>query len=353
MIRLAPLLFLALLGCPPPDGAPGDGGGNASTNGVSNDGRTVTVDLGETLAQVDGVPVGAREFAQAAARRNPGGAAAMTLEERQEVLEELINNKALYLEARRQGIDQDPKVQRQMVQILLRRTVYNQVKSNDFTDEDLRAFYETNRDDFIIPEKVRARRIFIKAEPTRSKAEAEELAKQTYAAIDGNIDVFVKQATQVSEGPFRGRGGDMGLFSRQGRAGLSPAVVDKAFSMEPGTVSEPFFSDGGYHIIATIVRRDQVERTFEQMKGAVLRRAKGERQKKLFDETVAELRKGATVEINTDKLESLDFEAMSQRPPMDVRPMEKRERGPRVREPALQPLDRAPKDAPGGEGSGK
>ena len=145
----------------------------------------------------------------------------------------------------------------------------------------------------------------------------------------------------------------MGLFSRQGRAGLSPAVVDKAFSMEPGTVSEPFFSDGGYHIIATIVRRDQVERTFEQMKGAVLRRAKGERQKKLFDETVAELRKGATVEVNTDKLESLDFEAMSQRPPMDVRPMEKRERGPRVREPALQPLDRAPKDAPGDEGSGK
>ncbi|MFK7931752.1 MAG: peptidyl-prolyl cis-trans isomerase [Myxococcota bacterium] len=334
MIRLAPLLFLALLGCPPP--AADVGGDKAIVGGTSQDGRTVSLDLGETLAEIDGVPVGSREFLQVAARRAPGGGAALSEEDRLAVLNELVDQKALYLEAKRQGIEQDPKVQRQMIQILLRRTVYNQVKSNDFTDEDLRAFYEAHRDDFVIPEKVRARRIFVKAGQSRSKEEAKVMADKAVARIGGDIDTFVKVAGELSEGPYRGRGGDMGLITREGRAGMPQDVVDRAFSMKPGEISEAFWAEDGYNIVAVVLRRDKVERTFVQMKGAVLRRAKAERQKTLYDETVARLREGTDIKLNLDKLNTMDFDAAQ--PPVDpARPGG----GPKGRpiRPAPAPLD--------------
>lgn len=273
----------------------------------------VDIEIGDVIAEIDGMPVGSNEFALQAmrARKRPDQ---MTEADRREILDDLLDQKALYLEARRMGLDRDPKVQAQMVQILLRRTVYNQVRSNDFSDEELRAYYEEHLEDFVVPEKARVRRIFIKAQPVRTSDEAEALARMAAKEIGGDLERFAKVATEVSEGPYRGRGGDIGLISRQGRAGIPDEVVDKAFELQTGAISEPFEAGEGWNIVALMFKRDKVERTFEQMKGAVLRRAKSERQRELYEETIARLRKNADVVIHDDALRKVEVRS---RPRLD------------------------------------
>ncbi len=272
----------------------------------------IDLEVGNEIARVGDVPIGEREFALEA-MRGKRKAESLTMERKKEILDDLVNQKALYLEARRLGLDKDPKVQAQMVQMLLRRTVYNQVRSNDFTEEDLRNYFESHSDDFVVPEKVRMRRILIKADPVRTSAEAEVLIRDIHAEIGGDIEKVSGIATARSEGQFKNRGGDLGLLAPEGRAGIPKAVIDKAFTMEPGTVSEPFKTEDGWNIIGLIMKRDAIERTFEQMRGAVLRRVKTKRQKQLYEDTITEMRGKVEVSIDEAALESLQLPAMMER----------------------------------------
>lgn len=294
-------LALVFAACDPPP--PTKDASSATTARPVN----TDVDDGKILARVDDVPVDVDEFTSVATRRAPGEPDEdLGLERRKEILDDLIDQKALFLEARRLGLDMDPKIQRQMIQIYLRRHVYSEVKAGDFTDEELRAFFEENRDEFIIPPKVRVRRIFIKGDPVRSMEQAKALAEEARGKVLQDPDAFPAIARTTSEGVYGRRGGELGLMSAQGRPGIPMAVVDKAFEMKVGDISEPFEADGGYNVIALVQRRDRVERTYDQMKGAVLRRAKAERHKELFEAKVQELRGKADIEVFDDRLQEVE-----------------------------------------------
>ncbi|TVQ91915.1 MAG: hypothetical protein EA397_08425 [Deltaproteobacteria bacterium] len=294
-------LGLTLLGCDPePSASP------AAPLEVPELPEHLRAEIGEPVATISGFPVGVNEYNQLAGRKlRTSSGEELTDQERLEVLQELIDQKVLFLEARRLGFDRDPRVQRVMVQILLQSEVYGDIKSADLTEEELRAYYERNRDDFIMPEQVRLRRIFIKAEPTRPNAEAEALARTIYERVKAQPQSFAKIAAETSEGPFRGRGGDLGLVSREPRPGVPVEVVERGFSLAEGGISEPFLAGGGYHILFLTERRERVERTFEQMRAAVVRRAKSEKQQQSYHDYLAEKRDAFDIETFPDRLKRL------------------------------------------------
>lgn len=305
MSRLASVLvLLGVIAC---NGQPAEQASGTRSELPMLDDESPEIDIGPVIAEVNGVKIGANEFSAAALRSQASKDGELTLEERQAILSDLIDQKALYLEARRLGLDQDPKVQTQMIQLLLRRSVYSAVRSNDFTDEDLRSYFEEHQDEFVVPEKVRTRRIFVKGDPVRSKDEAKAMIDAAHAQVTADPESFAKVATESSEGPYRGRGGDMGLLSDQGRPGIPPEVLDQAFALDTGGISEPFFAGGGWNVVQVVFKREPVERTFEQMKGAVLRRVKSQRQRELYEETVKRLRDGAKVEIDEQALTSVEL----------------------------------------------
>src|SRR5262245_29385123 len=102
------LLSLCLLGAPACDGA--------KDGGVGKDAAPLTnqADVGETLATVNGVTVGSKEFEQAAARKAPASGDSLSAEEKKGVLDDLVEEKLLYAEALRKGLDKDAKVQKVM-----------------------------------------------------------------------------------------------------------------------------------------------------------------------------------------------------------------------------------------------
>lgn len=259
-------------------------------------------DQGETLATVNGIDVGSKEFEEMAARKQPAEGDTLSLDEKKEVLDRLIDEKLLYEAALAKGLDKDPKVQKVMVNTLLREEVYASVRNSDFTDEELQAYYEAHKEDFVVPEKVQIKRILIKVSDERPDADAKGLAEKLRKELSGNKDKFKELAAKNSEDPFRRRGGDVGFVAKTGKPGLDDEVVAKAFTMGVGELSDVFKTSEGYNVILVANKRERVERTFQQMKGSVLRKVKNERLKELYEKYVGDLRTGAKVEINEDKL---------------------------------------------------
>jgi parvulin-like peptidyl-prolyl isomerase len=289
-----------------------DGGGGASAPAAGG-GDAKAEDAGETLATVNGITVGSKEFEQAAQRKVPANGESLTLDEKKEVLNEIVAEKLLYGEALKKGLDKDPKVQKVMVNTLLREDVYSAVRNSDFSDEMLQGYYESHKDEFIVPEKVQVKRILIKVTDERPDAEAKKLAESLRAEVNKNPDSFKDVAAKNSEDPYKRRGGDVGFVSKEGKPGLDQAVVEKAFTLETNAISDVFKTDDGYNIVQVASRREKVERTFQQMKGSVLRKVKNDKMKELYDGYVGKVKTGANVTIDEAKLGAVEVKS-SRRP---------------------------------------
>lgn len=114
------------------------------------------------------------------------------------------------------------------------------------SDEDMKAFYEENKDKF--KASVRASHILIKTDPKDTEEQkAEKLAKlkELKAKITAGED-FAKLAAENSDCPSKARGGDLDFFEK---GKMVPAFENAAFAMEVGDVSDVVTSSFGYHLI--------------------------------------------------------------------------------------------------------
>ena len=284
-------------------------GGNEA--GVPADGGKVSApsaDAGETLATVNGLKVGSEDFKAAAARKVPADGKALSLDEKKDVLKRLVDEKLLYQAALKEGLDKDPKVQKVMVNTLLREAVYAKVKNSDFTDEVLQGYFDENRDDFVVPEKVQIKRILVKVTDERPDDKAKAEADRLHGKLAKDASQFKDLASNHSEGPYRRRGGDVGFVPADGKPGLDKAIVDEAFKLGVGEISGVFKTDEGYNIVLAANKRDKVERTFQQMKGSVLRKIKNEKLKSLYEGYVDDLLEGASIATEDAKLDGIEVE---------------------------------------------
>lgn len=259
----------------------------------------------EVLVQIEDAPITVAEFKAAAARKMPASGDALSMEEKKEVLDGLVSDRLLYLNGLALGVDKDPKVQKVVVNTLLRDVVYAEVRNGDFPEADLRAYYEENRNDFIIQAKVQLRRILIVEDPDGdSQAEAQRL----HGEVTANPARFRELAAKFSQGDFKRRGGDMGFVPRSGKPGVDMALVDKAFTMETEEISEVFKTDEGWNVLMVAKKRERHERTFQQVRGAVLRKLKNDRMNDLLESYVSNLKGTTAVAIDETKLEALTVE---------------------------------------------
>jgi hypothetical protein len=247
-------------------------------------------------------------FKEAAARKSPENGESLSLTEKQEVLQHLIEEAVLYQEALKLGYDKDPKVKKVMVNTLLREEVFNQVKNSDFSDEELQAYYNSHREEFIVPEKRQIKRILIKITAERDSDAALSAIQEAQRRIL-NGEEFKDVAAQLSEDPYKRRGGDIGFVAREGKSGLDQAIVDKAWTLQQDVLSEPFLTEDGWNLIIVTSMREQVERTYQQMKGSVLRKVKNDKMKALYDAYVGILLAKARVTIDQQLLQSIEIKS--------------------------------------------
>ncbi|NUN14418.1 MAG: peptidylprolyl isomerase [Myxococcales bacterium] len=147
-------------------------------------------------------------------------------------------------------------------------------------DAEARDFYDKNQRFYLEKEAVRASHILVKLEneaTPEQDAEAKKKIEEIQAALKDGAD-FTELANKYSEGPSAPSGGDLGFFSR---GQMVKPFEDVAFAMKPGDVSEPVRTRFGYHIIKVFEKREDKQKTYEEVKDQIFESLKN---KKFFQE---------------------------------------------------------------------
>ncbi|TYO98730.1 peptidyl-prolyl cis-trans isomerase C [Geothermobacter ehrlichii] len=171
--------------------------------------------------------------------------------------------------------------------------VEKQVK---ISEQQVRAYYEKNKDRFMRPKQFRASHILVRVDPSSNKQEreerrkrAEELLKRARAGED-----FYNLAYYNSDDRTRYVGGDLGYF----HVGQTVKAFEQALlKLKPGEISDLVRTRFGYHIIKLVEVNEERQLTYEEMAGKIRQQLEKEERERLKKAWLEELKKKYRVEI--------------------------------------------------------
>ncbi|MBC7958889.1 MAG: peptidylprolyl isomerase [Vallitaleaceae bacterium] len=216
-----------------------------------------------------------------------------TQEGRIRLLEEMVAGELLYLEAVEQHFEDEDAFKKTMEDakrgLLQRYAIQRLLKDVTATDEEISAYYEKNKSQFLSSEQVRARHILVALEEEGHKIKGE---------IEGGLD-FSEAASKYSTCPSKERGGDLGVFSK-GR--MVPEFEDVAFALEIGELSELVKTQFGYHLIMVDEKHAASEKSLEEVSSQLYQIVVQEKQADLYEGKLAQLKGKYRVELNLEAL---------------------------------------------------
>jgi len=173
----------------------------------------------------------------------------------------------------------------------------NVLRNVTATPEQIRAFYEQNKEEFKHPPEARASRILIRLSPNASAAQrktAQQEADALLSSLRAGSD-FAQTARERSQDPVTAsRGGDLGFFAK---GEMEESVEKVAFTLAPGQISGVVTTPYGFEIIKVTERRETGYRPLSEVNDLIREvLTKSERQERQAA-LVAELRNKGKVEL--------------------------------------------------------
>jgi len=192
-----------------------------------------------------------------------------------------------------QGISFEDWKERVKEKMLIEKTIrlgshYSGVISTD----DARVYYETHRNAYILPERVKARQIVV-----ASKMKAVKILRELKKGAE-----FEKLAVENSLGPEGRFGGDLGYFAR----GDMPKEFNVVFSMDKGQVTKVVKSPYGFHIFKVEDKTPARQLTFEEVVDDIKRKITQTKAEQRYYQSLEELKRNAKIKINDHLLEYTD-----------------------------------------------
>lgn len=123
----------------------------------------------------------------------------------------------------------------------------------ELSDDEVKAYFEENKETYDTPEQVEGRHILIDLED-------EKLAKELYEKLKDGADFAELAKEHSTDEGSAAMGGDLGLFAR---GEMVPEFEEKAFSLKVNEISEPVKSDLGFHIIEVLDKVKEEAAIFE------------------------------------------------------------------------------------------
>ncbi len=248
-------------------------------------------------------------------------------EQKRKRLERMIDDILLLEEAERRGLDRDPdilaKVERYR-QRLLTEKLYQQVaeERGRIDEEEIRSYYENNKDQFSQKERIRARQILILVPPNappEKEKEAEAKAREAQSRAKSGED-FLGLARQYSDAPDPVRASELGYFSK-GR--MPPEFDQAAFALQnPGEVSDVVRTRLGFHVIQLVDRQPAKEQPLEEVRDRIVRVLKSQKTRDVRQSLAAELRAKAQIQIEETFLKEAEGTQAAPGPAQEAEPAE-------------------------------
>ncbi len=237
----------------------------------------------KVLAQVGGVNVTEAEVNEMIARLMQSGQNLDNAQGRAMVLEQLIANKLFYLDAQKNMYEynaefkaQLQKVKEDMLTSFAMSKVLETIKPA--TEEEMKAFYEENKENFAAGESVNASHILV---------DSEEKAKELLVKINAGEISFEDAAHKESSCPSSENGGNLGEFTR---GQMVPEFDAAVFAMQVGEVAGPVQTQFGYHLIKLNAKNDAKTYTYDEIKGRLADMVMKDKQQKAYQSKINQLK---------------------------------------------------------------
>lgn len=162
--------------------------------------------------------------------------------------------------------------------ILAQMAMRETLKDVAVTEEELKAFYDQNQQQFKKGETVNAKHIL---------TDSEETCKEILESITSGEKTFEDAAKEFSTCPSKERGGDLGEF---GKGQMVKEFEDAAFAAEIGQVVGPVQTQFGYHLIKVEKKNEATVVAFEQIKENLRTNLLQQKQGLAYNKKVAELK---------------------------------------------------------------
>ena len=167
-------------------------------------------------------------------------------------------------------------IEKMKVELASHMAATQTIEGIQVSEEEVKAFYEEYKGQFIQGPQVSAKHILV---------ESEELAEKVAAEIAEGKS-FEDAAREYSTCPSKDKGGDLGFFSR---GQMVPEFEKAAFEGELHTVIGPVKTQFGYHLIRVEDKTEETKVSFEQAKDQIHQQLIQNKQREAYDAKVAEL----------------------------------------------------------------
>lgn len=132
------------------------------------------------------------------------------------------------------------------------------------SEAKIKDYFESHKQEFSSPERVKARHILVRAKAGDTKAEDAGRKKIEDLAKRAKTEDFGKLASQHSEDPgSKAKGGMLDFFSR---GKMVPEFEQAAFSQPVNEIGAPVKTEYGYHLIQVLEKKPASNRTLDDVK---------------------------------------------------------------------------------------
>ena len=211
------------------------------------------------VATVNGDPIRMSDVAQAAQSLPPNVAQQVPPQILfGKLIDRLVSQKALLVQAKKQGVDKDPAVQKQMqaaADQVLQSVALQRMVLPKVNEEAIKAAYDKQYAGKPGEEEVHARHILV---------DSEAKAKDVIAQLDkgAKFEDLAKKYGDPKDAATQ-QGGDLGFFKK---ADMLPEFSDVAFKLKPNDYTHtPVHTRYGWHVIQVLETRTSQPPTYDQV----------------------------------------------------------------------------------------
>lgn len=244
----------------------------------------------KVLAVVNGVEIKESDL-QNALMRVPANQRSYYASEmgKNQLLEQMISFELIYNSAKENEEEKEEAFLAQMEMIkkdaLIQYSVQKMLSGIQISEEEIKEFYEGNKEQFKSPESVTAKHILVDTED-----EAKKIAKEISEGL-----AFEEAATKYSKCPSKQQGGSLGNFSR---GQMVPEFEEVAFSIEKGIVSEPVKTQFGYHLVKVEEKTESHIKELNEVKEFIKNKLLQDKQSEKYLKNIEALKSKYDVKLN-------------------------------------------------------
>ncbi len=235
------------------------------------------------LASVGTLTVTTKEVDEFLINLGQRGQSYNTPDGRAAILNQLINNKLLLLDARRNLYEADSKFREELNkmkdQLLINFAAEKAIANVNVTEDEAKAYYEEHKAEFTNNESVKASHILV---------DTLEKANEILEKINTGATSFENAAKQFSTCPSGENGGSLGEFGR----GQMVSEFDSAvFAMSVGEISsEPVKTQFGYHLIRLDEKNEASPVFYQEISEKIKSMLFAEKQRKAYESKINQLK---------------------------------------------------------------